>query len=125
MPFPKSRRDLHDPDKAADPVETWMRLTIDWDAAYAHLKAVRETRLKAEELINAPRPDMRAAEDEALERLHSLKQKMNDLVGYVGRSRPTVGDSLIVGAYAPEKSGAHDETDFGEAGRRGAEHRRK
>ncbi|MCV3240525.1 hypothetical protein [Mesorhizobium sp. ZC-5] len=91
---------MRDPEKAEtqDPVESWIQLTTEWDAAYARFVLARDSRLMGESLIDGPRDDLRAAEGNALEELHSLKARMNELITGVGRGREVVKETIIIGS---------------------------
>lgn len=93
------RSRLQDPEKAEtqDPVDTWIRLTTEWDAAYARFVLARDSRLMGESLIDGHRDDLRAAEEKALEDLHSLKARMNELITRVGRNREVVKETIVLG----------------------------
>lgn len=90
---------MQDPEKAEmqDPVESWIRLTTEWDAAYARFVLARDSRLMGESLIDGHRDDLRAAEEKALEDLHSLKARMNELITRVGRDREAVKETIVIG----------------------------
>lgn len=90
---------MQDPEKAEtqDPVDTWIRLTTEWDAAYARFVLARDSRLMGESLIDGHRDDLRAAEEKALEDLHSLKARMNELITRVGRNREVVKETIVLG----------------------------
>lgn len=93
------RSRLRDPEKAEtqDPVESWIRLTTEWDAAYARFVLARDSRLMGESLIGGPRDDLRAAEESALQELHSLKARMNQVITRVGRGREAVKETIVIG----------------------------
>ncbi|WP_146148988.1 hypothetical protein [Pseudaminobacter soli (ex Li et al. 2025)] len=88
--------------------ERWIELTTEWEIAYSHYLAALKDKLVDEGLGNHPSDDLRAVEDQALQRLKSLKVEMDTLVEQAASNRPQIKSELVVGMLVSGTKPWHD-----------------
>lgn len=92
-----------------DPVEAWVLLTKQWDAAYKAYLSARDARADDEAASGIPDARLQTDEARALATLAEIKSEMDRLVGEARLRRSPFGETIVVGTISAD-DGAPAET---------------